>query len=81
MIICDFWTERSHISHSSDTTPHTLLPRRKSLLSLLIKLLKFIIAGQEEFEEMYIVVEHANLSDAFYTRVNCLSDRHAQKGL
>jgi len=30
---------------------------------------------------MYTAVEHANLSDAFYTRVNCVSDRHAQKGL
>jgi hypothetical protein len=45
-ISCDFWTERNHRNcHSSDTTPHTLLPRRKSLLSLLIELLKFIIAG------------------------------------
>ena len=45
VISCDFWIERSHIPHSSYTTPHTLLLRRKSLLSLLIKLLKFNIAG------------------------------------
>ena len=45
VIICDYLTERCDISHSSDAVSHTLLPRRKSLLSLLIKLLKFIIAG------------------------------------
>jgi len=30
---------------------------------------------------MYNAVGHANLSDAFCTRVNCVSDRHAQEGL
>jgi len=30
---------------------------------------------------MYTAAEHANLSDAFYTCVNCVSDRHAQKCL